>query len=414
MFFPKEMTEVELIVPAKDIVAVAKVLSNQGVFHQIDSAYLGLENLGPSAWQEKAGNYSTLERRIQSMMQTLGLSEEYPVKASADNMVELETLTPAVNRIEEEVKGISDQLSNQKKRLEMFESQLRQLEPIANVDVEVGALKNSSYMHSILGVLPAANISRLKTSIGRVPHVFFVLREDPQKPVVWVLGPKSNSDVLDRAAKSAYLNPLSLPEDFSGTPEQITATLRREIDATKKKIVDLETNILKLADKHKAELQQLLWDTHVSRVMADAIVRFGQLRHTYVVVGWVPSTDLDAFSKKVKAASKEVLIESTPISVKSHNTSVPVALNNPGFLGAFEALVNTYSRPRYEEIDPTFLIAITFPLLYGAMYGDVGHGLVLALIGLFLTRKTVLGGLLVACGISGTIFGFLFGSIFGD
>jgi len=414
MFFPKEMTEVELIIPAKDIVAVTKVLSNQGVFHQIDSTYLGLENLGPNAWQEKAGNYSTLERRIQSMMQTLGLPEEYPTKASADDMVELEKLTPAVNRIEEEVKGISDQLSNQKKRLEMFEGQLRQLEPIANVDVEVGALKNSSYMHSILGIIPAANISRLKTSIGRVPHVFFTLREDPQKPVVWVLGPKSNSDVLDRAAKSAYLNPLSLPEDFSGTPEQITATLRREIEATKKKIVDLETNILALADKHKTELKQLLWDTHVSRVMADAIVRFGQLRHTYVVVGWVPSKEVDGFTKKIKAISKEVLIETTKIEYKHSPSNVPVALQNPGFLGGFEALVNTYSRPRYDEIDPTILIAITFPLLYGAMFGDVGHGLVLALVGLFLSRKTALGGLLVACGVSGIIFGFLFGSIFGD
>ena len=57
MFFPREMTEVELIVPSKDLVAVAKVLSGRGVFHQVDSTYLGLESLGPSAWQEKAGNY---------------------------------------------------------------------------------------------------------------------------------------------------------------------------------------------------------------------------------------------------------------------------------------------------------------------------------------------------------------------
>jgi V/A-type H+-transporting ATPase subunit I len=75
--------------------------------------------------------------------------------------------------------------------------------------------------------------------------------------------------------------------------------------------------------------------------------------------------------------------------------------------------VNTFARPRYEEIDPTFLIAITFPLLYGAMFGDVGHGLVLAVIGWFLSKRTTLGGLLVACGLSGMIFGFIYGSVFG-
>jgi V/A-type H+-transporting ATPase subunit I len=76
-------------------------------------------------------------------------------------------------------------------------------------------------------------------------------------------------------------------------------------------------------------------------------------------------------------------------------------------------LVNTYARPRYEEIDPTALIAITFPLLYGAMFGDVGHGLVLAAVGWFLSRRSTLGKLLIWCGVSGTIFGFLYGSIFG-
>ena len=50
MFFPREMTEVELIVPSKDLLGVAKVLSGHGIFHQVDSTYLGLENLGPSSW----------------------------------------------------------------------------------------------------------------------------------------------------------------------------------------------------------------------------------------------------------------------------------------------------------------------------------------------------------------------------
>ncbi|HCK66201.1 MAG TPA: hypothetical protein DHW49_08030 [Anaerolineae bacterium] len=419
MFFPKEMSEVELIIPSKDIVAVAKVLSGHGVFHQVDSTYLGLESLGPSVWQDKAATYSALERRIQTIMQTLGVAEEYPTKADAESMVELDALTPAVNRIDEEVKGISEQLSTEKKRLELFESQLRQLEPIADVKVEVGALNKSSYLHSILGVVPASNISRLKTSIGRVPHVFFTLREDSQKPVVWVLGPKSNADVLDRAAKSAYLNPLSLPEEFAGTPEQITSTLKREIDATKKKIVNLETSILALADKHKTELQKLLWDAHVSRVMADAIVRFGQLRHTYVVVGWVPTASLENLTTKLKNTSKEVLIETHTPSRNDHNSNIPVALNENKWLRPFKELLTTYGRPSYGEFDPTILLAISFPLLYGAMFGDIGQGLVMMLAGYLAHNRIALkalqsiGLLFVYCGISVTFFGVMYGSIFG-
>jgi V/A-type H+-transporting ATPase subunit I len=168
-----------------------------------------------------------------------------------------------------------------------------------------------------------------------------------------------------------------------------------------------------LANTHKNELLKLLWEVHVSRLIADAIARFGQLRHTYVVVGWVPSVRLDTLKQLLKQASKEILIEARQIEPAEHSSNVPVSLQNPGFLTPFELLVNTYARPRYEEIDPTVLIAVTFPLLYGAMFGDVGHGLVLAAIGWFLSKRSSLGGLLVACGLSGTIFGFLYGSIFG-
>jgi V/A-type H+-transporting ATPase subunit I len=419
MFFPRQMTEIELIIPSKDLVAVAKVLSGNGVFHQVDSTYLGLENLGPSVWQEKAGHYSALERRIQTIMQTVGLPDEYPAKTTADSMVDLETLKPVVDRIDDDVKKTSEQLSSERKRLELLESQLRQLEPIADVNVEVGGLKNSSYMHSILGVLPAANISRLQTSIGRVPHVFFTLREDAQKPVVWLLGPKSNSDILDRAAKSAYLNPLSLPDEFSGTPAQITASLRKEIESATKKIADLETSLSKLAGTYKDELQKLLWDAHISRVMADAIVRFGQLRHTYVVVGWVPSAELDRLTTRLKQASKEIVIEAIPASRTGHHSNVPIALTQNKWLRPIQELVTTFGRPSYGELDPTLLMALTFPILYGAMFGDIGQGLVLMLAGtlahnrIFLKGLQSLGLLLVYAGFFATIFGFLYGSIFG-
>ncbi|MBL8078448.1 MAG: hypothetical protein JNM55_10840 [Anaerolineales bacterium] len=419
MLFPKEMAEVELIVPTKDLVAVARVLSGNGVFHQVDSTYLGLENLGPNTWQEKAGNYSALERRIQSVMQSLGLPEEYPVKAEVGSMVDLDAVRPSLDRIEEEVKGVSDQLSSEKKRLELLESQLRQIEPIADVSVNVGVLSKSSFMHSILGVIPAANISRLKTSLLRIPHVFFTLRTDPQKSIVWLLGSKSNFDVLERAAKSAYLNPLSLPEEFDGTPEQITELLQKEIESTKQKISNLEANIAQLAGTHKTELQELLWEIHISRIMADAIVRFGQLRHTYVVVGWVPTAELENLTARLKQASREILIETMATSRSGHHTNVPVALSTNKWLKPIQMLVGTYGHPSYGELDPTLLMAFTFPILYGAMFGDIGQGLMLVLLGLLMHFKVILKamqglGLLIAyCGMSATIFGSLYGSFFG-
>ena len=419
MFFPREMTEVELIVPSKDLLAVAKVLSGHGVFHQVDSTYLGLENLGPNTWQEKAASYSTMERRIQTILQTLNLADDYSGSTDFETLVDLEAVRPAVERIEEDVKGTNDQLNAERKRLEQLESQLHQLEPIADVNVEVGGLRNSNFLYSTLGMIPAANVSRLETSLSRVPHVFFTLREDPQKPVVWLLGPRSNSDVIERAAKSAYLNPLTLPEEFSGTPAEITDSIRQAIDASKQKISDLSERLTKLAETHRRELQDLLWDVHVSRMIADAIVRFGQLRHTYVVVGWVPTENLETLRQRLKQASPEILIEAIPTERSGHHSNVPVALTNNRWLRPIQMLVTTYGRPSYGELDPTWLMALTFPLLFGAMFGDLGQGLVLLVLGLLIDRGVILKamsslGLLIAyCGASAAVFGFLYGSIFG-
>jgi V/A-type H+-transporting ATPase subunit I len=419
MLFPKQMSEVELILPSKDLVAVTRALSGYGVFHQVDSANLGLEGLGQNMWQENAGTYAAVERRIQTIMQNVGLAEEYPAKPGIDALVDLDVIRPLVDRIDDDVKGVSDQLSGEKKRLELLESQLRQLEPIAEVNVEVGALKKSSFMHSILGIVPSANITRLRTSLLRVPHVFFILREDAQKPVVWILGQKSNSDVLERAAKSAYLNPLNLPEEFVGTPEQITVRLRKEIELSKRKTSGLEADLAKQGGAYKIELQKLLWDVHISRVMADAIVRFGQLRHTYVVVGWVPTADLGDLTARLKEASGEILIETMATSRSGHHANVPVALTNNKWLKPVQELVTTFGRPSYGELDPTLLIAFTFPILYGAMFGDLGQGLILMLVGILAHNKIFMKGLqslgllLVYAGFFATIFGFLYGSIFG-
>ncbi|MBE7534701.1 MAG: hypothetical protein HS124_03085 [Anaerolineales bacterium] len=419
MFFPREMTEVELIIPSKDLVTVTKALSGRGVFHQVDSAYLGIESLGPNAWQEKAANYSALERRIQATMHTLGLEEQQRSASDFDTIIDLGAAHADIDRIEGEVKEVGERLLAEKKRMELLESQLRQIEPISDVNVEVGALSKSEHLYSILGVMPAAQMSRLETSLARVPHVFFTLKEDSQKPVVWLLGPRSAYDVLDRAAKSAYLNPLALPEEFIGTPEEIAAKTRKAIETSKQAIFGLEAQLKKLGDAHNAELQKLWWDVHVSRLMADAIARFGQLRHTYVVVGWVPTAELQALTERLKAASKEILIETMPTERTVHSANVPVALTNNKWLKPIQELITTYGRPGYGELDPTFMVMLTFPILYGAMFGDLGQGLLMMLVGalahkrIFMKGLQSIGLLLVYCGFFASVFGTLYGSIFG-
>ena len=93
----------------------------------------------------------------------------------------------------------------------------------------------------------------------------------------------------------------------------------------------------------------------------------------------------------------------------------PTKLKNPKLFKPFEMFIDMYGLPSYNEIDPTILIGITYSILFGFMFGDVGQGLCLLIGGflLFKTKKMSLAAIISCCGFFSTIFGFLFGSVFG-
>lgn len=422
MFYPQEMKELELVVPAKDLVPVTKVLAGHGVFHQVDASYLSSETQSGSAnsWQEKATLFGGLERRVQVLMQNLSIDEGQPPSHDRDIVVETDGVVASVEVVEAAVKSLTDALSAEEKHLDQLETFIKQLEPVATIDLDISALRNPRYLFSLLGVMPIANLERLQTSLTRVPHVFLTLQQDSHQAVVWLGGTENNSDILGRAARSAYLNPLILPDAYQGTPAKIIADIRKDIASGQAGIAAKKQELAKLGQGHKKELVSLLWDVRTSRLLTDAIVRFGKLHYTYVVVGWVPANSIDILTERIKNISKNTVIET--FATKRNGDAVPVALATSKFLRPFQMLVTTYARPRYGEIDPTILIAVTFPLLYGAMFGDVGHGGLLALLGgLIMSGKAKalngfksLGGLILACGLMAVGFGFAYGSVFGN
>ncbi|HMD89749.1 MAG TPA: V-type ATPase 116kDa subunit family protein [Anaerolineaceae bacterium] len=423
MLHPQEMTEIEMIVPSRDVLAVTKVLSGHGIFHQGESAYTSPDANADknNTWQESAVAYAAIERRIQTIMQTLSIDEGPAPTTEFETLPDLNIVRPVIDKIEQDVKKITEQLTAGNKQLEQLESNLRQLETVADIDLDISTLHNQRFLYITLGTLPAANVERLQSSLLRIPFVFTVLRQDPQKPVVWLAGSQSNADVLERAARSAYLNPLSLPDGYEGTPAEIIKLIHTNIQKTQDNIVELKQALLQLGKTDREELQKLIWNVRASRLLTDAIVHFGRLRYTYLIVGWVPTAQLDTLIERIKQVSKETLVETYSIKRSGANQNVPVSLKNSKWLKPFQMLVTTYATPCYGEIDPTWLIAITFPVIFGAMFGDVGQGLVLVLVGWLLSNRKIkalnsmasLGDLITACGLAATVFGFLYGSVFG-
>jgi V/A-type H+-transporting ATPase subunit I len=417
------MTELELVVPEKYILSVLGVLTDNGVFHQTDtsslSSDLGLESA--SDWRNRSATYAAMEHRLLTTMRVLHVDEGEPLEDIKPKLSDIDELTRKTEKLEFEAQSIVNELTKDEKEFEQLNQEIEQLQPIAEVGVDLGLLQNQRYMLTMIGTIPVDNVERLRSSLIRVPFVLETLKTYGEKAVVLLASSKNNEDIISRAARSAYLNQLNLPESYKGTPREVLNQLRSNVSNLQQKIDDSKLNLNALKLQRQDEYKKILWQIRGNRLLTDAISRFGKYLYTYLIVGWVPSEQFPDIYKKLGDISKEIIIESHVPDRGNTKQNIPVSLNNKGIFGAFQSLVTTYGKPRYEEIDPTILLTITFPLLFGMMFGDIGHGFILLILGLVIASKKVkalqsmsaLGTVVAVCGAVAIVFGFLYGSVFG-
>ena len=133
-------------------------------------------------------------------------------------------------------------------------------------------------------------------------------------------------------------------------------------------------------------------------------------------VGWAPTARLEELSERLAKVGSGLVELPRPAWVEPPTVFRPAAVERP-----FRPLVRTYGTPRYWDVDPTRFTAASFIVMFGMMFGDVGHGLVLAVLGLWLRRRRTgrlaevrdLWVIVFFCGLAGACFGLLYGEAFG-
>lgn len=133
-------------------------------------------------------------------------------------------------------------------------------------------------------------------------------------------------------------------------------------------------------------------------------------RDLFCLYGFIDQADLEQIQEDFSYA--ELVVQDEGIS---HQFRPPTKLKNIWLFKPFELFVDMYSLPDYFDIDPTPFVAITYCLLFGIMFGDLGQGLILFIVGLWFEKKkhNQLMGIIGRCGITSMIFGFIYGSFFG-
>ena len=111
-------------------------------------------------------------------------------------------------------------------------------------------------------------------------------------------------------------------------------------------------------------------------------------RHVFIAEGWLPEKDFEDLVTTLRVASDEAGLDTRPIINRlSSKLTPPTFIPVTAFTSGFQALVNTYGTPRYREANPGAFCCIFFPFLFGIMFGDFGHGTLLAAFGYWLISK---------------------------
>lgn len=235
-----------------------------------------------------------------------------------------------------------------------------------------------------------------------------------------------------------------IEDEFGDLSRSLEVAEKREDKATKKKT----SKEIKIMEEEKRR-ELLAWEELLKREhhLEETKTLFRKTKRTYIMYGWIPKKKTKVFEETI-AQNKQISIS---LEIKPHidkpehahypadvgplegevspeePDAPPTKQTNPGFLKSFQNLTNAFGFPNHREIDPAWFMALGFPIIFGLMFGDIGHGILLfffAMIGMIAKRRNVDAGEMINYFIQGSgliavialvsiFFGVLYGEFLG-
>lgn len=345
------------------------------------------------------------------------LLPEEPEGASGKR-VSVEEAGRIIKELDAHMQKLTEKIQSLSAKRDSLKESLDRIVPFTGLNYDLSSILHFKYIRFRFGRISKEYYQKFESYVyDTINTVLYKCRED--EDYVWVVYfvPKTLSNQVDAIYSSMHFERFFLPDEYQGTPSEAIQSLKDQIEALESEINKLKKQMVQAMDSQKAEFIGALnrletFSTNFS-VRKLAACTKQEVNTFYILCGWMSNRDAAAFQKEIADDEKTFcIVEDDHNNIMS---SPPTKLHNPKLFKPFEMFLQMYGLPAYNEIDPTILIGITYSFFFGFMFGDVGQGLCLLLGGYLLYRfkKLSLAAIVSCCGFFSTIFGFLFGSIFG-
>ncbi len=411
MFEPQTMSKL-LIAASKDqLEAVVRELYRHNLFHIedfVESDAKGLEGCKIGMPLPGASESSSDLVRIRSIENTYGVSpkgtdsdEKKMPTSEVRQRIERELLT-----IEKEASAFSEERLSLENTIRDYETRIAELKPFKVFPANLADLKGFENFAVFAGLVSA------HVSLG-VPNEMFITAYEKSNLLIAVV-PRENAEEAERELFEAGFQAIPIPDE-NGTAAERTVWYTHEITRLEGDLKVVSGRISAQKEKNATFLVACdeLLTAEVER--AEAPLRFATTEETFVAEGWVPADTVASLTSDLQSVTGGKIfiseVEFDPIE-----EAVPVEYHNPNFAKPTEMLMDIYSRPQYNEFDPTILVSIVFPIFFGFILGDVGYGIILLVIGYYLRRylKDGAGQKLLDVFRNASISSIIFGLIYSE
>ncbi|MGY5874916.1 MAG: V-type ATPase 116kDa subunit family protein [Candidatus Thorarchaeota archaeon] len=341
----------------------------------------------------------------------------------------LSFVADVIRSVEEEVLELDRDLTTESQELERqkgVRDVAISLQPLGLDPQRLGA---STYTFTTAGVIPSGRISQLEWSIKELTEDAYSLSYIALKRGVSVASVSvaiERREAVERILSAMEFESFSVPADSGGDPTVIAADAKARITELESSLENLHARKDHVAHEWGSNILAAweVLDIEHARVEAKRYLVYTD--QSVKAWGWIPYGCEEALESTLTEITQGVFDlqfdEPDFAEVES-----PTYLDNPGVMKPTEDVVNAFGTPSKHDIDPTKIMWLSFPLIFGLVFADIGQGFFILLIGLAALRGkrrgddwgSIMGYVqsgaegLIMMGIFAIIGGFLFGSFFG-
>lgn len=306
-----------------------------------------------------------------------------------------------------ELRALLERLDQASKRAESLERLRSTLSAFSKLRVDLRSLQRIRRFYVELFVADGGDLREIAESLGDRGAVISEPLE-AGRALCAVIAPRENRDYVDRVLRAFEVSYLRLPEGYPSSPSEAYRAISEELEAARREIGEISGRVEAEARERGREIEELLEAAELVRSQVTR-ARSSNLKRFAILEGYVPVSMMGEFRERFQGYL---------VGAEERTGEEPGLLRNNRYSRNYEEITLQQGPPSAREVDPTTIISFVFPTFFGFMFGDLGHGILLMILGLILRIRGYeslrrWGNMIISFGVGAAIMGALDGEVFG-